>query len=42
LEPPRKVEEEMKKKMENPNDFLSLNIGETWIVGKDRERSPFM
>lgn len=42
LEPPNKVEEEMKKKGQRPENFISLCHGETWKVGSERNPSPFM
>lgn len=40
LEPPQKVEEELKKKGIPTDDFVSLNHGETWIVGEKRVNRP--
>ncbi|WAR12186.1 NAPEP-like protein [Mya arenaria] len=40
LEPPQKVEEAMLKKKLDPKSFFSLCIGETWVVGEDRDYDP--
>lgn len=42
VEPPQKVEEEMKKKKLDPKQFISLSHGETWCVGDERKIPPFM
>lgn len=42
LEPPNRVKEEMEKRRLNPNSFVSLHHGETWIVGEHRQESLFM
>ncbi|XP_052232860.1 N-acyl-phosphatidylethanolamine-hydrolyzing phospholipase D-like isoform X1 [Dreissena polymorpha] len=42
LEPPHRLKKAMKDRNLDPNKFVCLNIGETWIVGDDREEPNFM
>ena len=40
LEPPQEVEKEMKKAVLDPRKFFSLNLGESWCLGEDRDYDP--
>ncbi|XP_052274634.1 N-acyl-phosphatidylethanolamine-hydrolyzing phospholipase D-like isoform X1 [Dreissena polymorpha] len=42
LEPPRLVKEAMERKEMDCSKFISVDIGETWVVGDQREESKFM
>lgn len=41
-EPPQRVEKEMKKNNLSADRFISLCHGETWVIGEQRQRPPFM
>ncbi|WAR12188.1 NAPEP-like protein [Mya arenaria] len=40
LEPPQELEKQMYNNGLDPKTFFSLRIGETWIVGEDRDYDP--
>ncbi|WAR12187.1 NAPEP-like protein [Mya arenaria] len=40
LEPPQRLEKEMYNRALDPKTFFNLRIGETWVVGENRDYNP--